>query len=272
LRNVLKKNIENSKSLTVENRRVLLSKLNDAGTRKLFEKKTMAFDKERKSVMDKIEKSKYLSDDQKKFLSTLGNISEVQKRFEVLEGKLKSIAAFENFKTRAKKQITKMKINTREYLKQIHLSRTKNQVSEVIQEAKNRAAFEKKAREFENLKTKAKKKITNMQINSREYLQQINSSRTKNEVSKVIQEAKKRAVFEKFKEKQKAQVSALKMLPKNNKGNYLKNIDGATSERQVEAAVKAARNKEESLRKVAKSQVEKSKVKNEYENALSDLA
>ena len=108
-----------------------------------------------------------------------------------------------------------------------------------------------------------------MQINSREYLQQINSSRTKNEVSKVIQEAKKRAVFEKFKNKQKAQVSALKMLPKNNKGNYLKNIDGATSERQVEAAVKAARKKEESLRQVAKSWVGKSKVK--YENAEEDV-
>jgi len=108
-----------------------------------------------------------------------------------------------------------------------------------------------------------------MKINSREYLQQINSSRTKNEVSKVIQEAKKRAVFEKFKNKQKAQVSDLKMLQKKNKDNYLKNIDGATSERQVEAAVKAARKKEESLRQVAKSWVGKSKVK--YENAEEDV-
>jgi hypothetical protein len=186
---------------------MLLSKLNDAGTRKNFEKKTIAFDK----MMGKIQKSKYLTDDQKKFLSTLGNISEAQKRFEALEA-------------------------------------------------------------FEKLKTKAKKNITKMQINSREYLQQINLSRTKNEVSKVIEEAEKRELLEQFKKKQKAQVSDLKMLPAKNKDNYLKNIDGATSERQVEAAVKGARNtdeklrkKEESLRKVAKSWLGKSK----YENALS---
>jgi hypothetical protein len=262
LRNKLKKNIENSKSLTAENRRMLLSKLNDAGTRKNFEKKTIAFDK----MMGKIQKSKYLTDDQKKFLSTLGNISEAQKRFEALE-------AFEKLKTKAKKNITKMQINSREYLQQINLSRTKNEVSKVIQEAEKRAAFEKKAREFEKLKTKAKKQITKMKINNpREYLQQINDSRTKNEVSKVIEEAEKRELLEQFKKKQKAQVSDLKMLPAKNKDNYLKNIDGATSERQVEAAVKGARNtdeklrkKEESLRKVAKSWLGKSK----YENALS---
>jgi len=205
----------------VENRRVLLSKLNDAGTRKLFEKKAREFDKKRKSVMDKIEKSKYLTDDQKKLLSTIGNISEAQKRFEVLEGKLKSNAAFENLKTKAKKKITKLKIN-----------------------------------------------------NSREYLQKINLSRTKNQVSEVIREAEKRERLEQFKKTQKAQVSDLKMLPKKNKDNYLKNIDEATSERQVEASVKGARNtdeklrkKEESLREVAKSWIEKSKVS--FKNASS---
>ena len=133
LRNALKKNIENSTSLTVENRRELLAKLNNKGTRAEFEKKVKQFEKDKKSLIAKIEKSKYLSENQKKSLLTLGNNAGLEGRFKRLEEKL---ATLQKFKNRQKRQITKLKgINKDVYYKKINNSQSQNAVRAVIGEA-----------------------------------------------------------------------------------------------------------------------------------------